>query len=73
MVKRGDVTDLNEIVGMMPLTLMLKIFFGSKFINDNQKKISNLSTDAHFIMTTVFHDKKASTGFYRYFDTTPNR
>ena len=73
MVKSGKSIDLAELVGMMPVTLMLNIFFGNKFISLHQEKIEKLTKDSHFIMTTVFFNRNATTAIYKYFDTESNR
>ena len=73
LVKSGKVIDLAELVGMMPVTLMLNIFFGNKFISLHQKQIEKLTKDSHFIMTTVFFNRNATTAIYKYFDTDSNR
>ena len=73
LVKSGKVIDLAELVGMMPVTLMLNIFFGNKFISLHQKQIEKLTKDSHFIMTTVFFNRNATTAIYKCFDTDSNR
>ena len=73
LVKNGQVIDLTELVGMMPVTLMLNIFFGNKFISLHQEQIEKLTKDSHFIMTTVFYNRNATTAVYKYFDTDANR
>ena len=52
---------------------MLNIFFGNKFISLHQEQIEKLTQDSHFIMTTVFFNRNATTAIYKYFDTDSNR
>ena len=73
LAKSGKIVDLADIVGMMPITLMLKIFFGNKFVDQNIKKVEQLTKDSHSIMDTVFYNKKATTAIYKFFDTESNR
>ena len=73
LVKSGEVVGLHDLVGMMPVTLMLKVFFGDKFVNKHMQEIQDLSKDADFVMRTIIHDKQAATAIYQYFDTTANR
>ena len=73
LVKSGEVIGLHDLVGMMPITLMLKVFFGDKFVNRHIDEIQALSKDSEFIMGTIMHDKQAATAIYQYFDTSANR
>ena len=69
----GEAIGLHELVGMMPVTLMLKIYFGDKFINNHIEDIQKLSKDADFIMNTIIHNQNAATSIYQYFDTPANK
>ena len=68
-----EAIGLHELVGMMPVTLMLKIYFGDKFINNHIEDIQKLSKDADFIMNTIIHNQNAATSIYQYFDTPANK
>ena len=73
LAKSGETIDLHELVGMMPITLMMKVFFGHKFVKQHEELINQLSKDAEIIMGTIIHNKQAATVLYKYFNTESNR
>ena len=73
LAKSGEAVGLHDLVGTMPITLMMRIFFGRKFVDQHLELISQLAKDAEFIMGTVIHNQPAATVLYKYFDTEANR
>jgi cytochrome P450 len=69
----GQVVRLQEVVGTMPIDIMLKIFFGHQFVSNYREKFLSVSEDAEAIMTTVMHNKLACTAVFRFLSTTQNQ
>ena len=73
LAKSGEAVGLHDLVGTMPITLMMRILFGRKFVDQHLVLISQLAKDAEFIMGTIIHNQPAATVLYKFFDTEANR
>jgi len=73
LVKKGEKIKIHKLVGLMPITVMLNIFFGRTFVSKHYKKIIKLKEDVEQILDTILYDKSASVDSYKYLDTEPNR
>jgi len=73
LAKSGEAVTLTEMIGMMPVTAMLNIFFGHQFISRNMKKLVSLNDDADELMKTVLYDKLACNSMYKYLPTSANK
>ena len=73
LAKSGKEVRLQDVVGTMPIDVMLNIFFGHPFVTNHKEKFDSLSEDAEAIMTTVMRNKFACTAVYKYLNTEENR
>ena len=73
LAESGKAIRLQELVGLLPITTMLNIFFGQIFIERFSNQINQFVKDASFILETAIHNKWAASPIYKYFDTEANR
>ena len=73
LTESGKAIGLQELVGLLPITTMLNIFFGQIFIERFSNQINQFVKDASFILETAIHNKWAASPIYKYFDTEANR
>ena len=71
--RSGEIIDIKDVVGMMPITIMLNIFFGQSFTKRFSNELTDLTNDARFIGETAIHNKWAASSFYKFFDNKANR
>ena len=73
LAKSGEEVRLQDVVGTMPIDVMLNIFFGHPFVTNHKEQFDSLSEDAEAIMTTVMRNKLACTLVYKYLNTAENK
>ena len=73
LAKSGKEVRLQNVVGTMPIDVMLNIFFGHPFVTNHKKQFERLSEDAEAIMTTVMRNKLACTAVYKHLNTGENK
>ena len=73
LVKSEKVVNLEELIGILPTTIMLNILFGCEFVNNHLEELYQLAREANDIMMEVIGNSLASTFFYEYLDTKTNR
>jgi hypothetical protein len=65
--------SLPEVVGSMPIKIMLNIFFGHQFVGQHSEQLLSLAKDAEEIMETIIYNKMACNKLYKYLPTKENR
>ena len=73
LARSGVAVTVPEVVAMMPITVMLNIFFGHKFVRRHSAELARLTEDADVIMKTALYNRLACTSLYRHLPTGPNR
>ena len=73
LAQTGKEINIYELVGMMPITIMLNNFFGHSFVNIHLKEVKQMAEDADLITKTFMHNQMAATVLYKHFDTKSNR
>ena len=73
LAKSGKEVNLQNVVGTMPIDVMLNIFFGHPFVTNHKEQFDSLSEDAEAIMTTVMRNKLACTAVYKHLNTEENK
>ena len=73
LARNGQDVALQEVVGMMPITILFKVFFGHQFVRRHSDLLVRLTNDADEIMKTVVNDKLACTAIYKHLNTAANR
>ena len=73
LAQTGKEINIYELVGMMPITIMLNNFFGHSFVNIHMKEVKQMAKDADLITKTFMHNQMAATVLYKHFDTKSNR
>ena len=73
LARSGLAVTVPEVVAMMPITVMLNIFFGHKFVRRHSAELARLTEDADVIMKTALYNRLACTSLYRHLPTGPNR
>ena len=73
LAKSGETIRLHDMVGKMPITVMINICFGNKFAKNHTEILDQLRRDADLISETIIHNRWAAAAFYKYFDTEANQ
>jgi len=73
LVNSGQKMKIHELVGLMPITVMLNIFFGRTFVSNHYQEIIELKHHGELLLDTILYDKAAAFFWYKYLDTEPNR
>ena len=72
LARSGEVVTIPELVGILPLTLMMNVFFGHQFVSRHSERVSSLARDAVKIAETTVFNRWACSGLYKFLPTKEN-
>ena len=72
LARSGKEVTIPELMGILPVTLMLNVFFGHQFTSRHSELVASLAADAEKIIDTVIFNRLACTKLYKFLPTTEN-